>query len=53
MFGRRRVVVDGGEFTVEMRQSGITVRPKWGRHPKTLSFSSLIDAVSGQFKLPL
>lgn len=51
VFGRRRVVIDGGEFIFEMRQGGISIRPKWGRRAKTITFSHLMDTVSGQMRL--
>ena len=51
VFGRRRVKLDGAEYRIEMRASGIVVRELYARREKTLSFSSIIDSLDGQLRL--
>ena len=51
VFGRRRVKLDGSEYRIEMRASGIVVRELYARREKTVAFSSIIDLLDGQMRL--
>lgn len=48
IFGRRKVVVDGVEYSVELRAEHITVRPKYGRGEWRLPLVDLINDSLGQ-----
>jgi hypothetical protein len=54
VFGRLRNVALGERtYTLELTHAGLVVRPKYGRHPRTLDLRTLADLADGQLPLPL
>ena len=50
VFGRRTSEVSKKLWRFEMTDAGVTVRRRYGRQPKLLTFAEIVDVVTGPFQ---
>lgn len=51
VFGRRKFMVNGHEYRIELRSEGVWVRKKHSRSHEFISPSGIVDAAAGQLRL--